>query len=132
MQNQGHAAYVLAVKWAASGDPAFATAARRVLDGWVNTVTSIAAPQPTLRTGIGTIQMANAAEIIAHGFGGAAGWPTAQVAKAKAWFSAVIWPVICAGNLQRSSNWGTSALGGYMSIAIFVDDPVKLDYAVAA
>ncbi|HYO94524.1 MAG TPA: alginate lyase family protein [Polyangiaceae bacterium] len=132
LQNQGHAAYVLAVKWAASGDMTYATAAKRVLDAWVNTVTNIASPQTTLRVGIGSVQMANAAELIAHGFNGSAGWPPAQVAKAKKWFSDVVWPRICAGNLQRSSNWGTSAMAGCMSIAVFSDERAKFDYAVNA
>jgi hypothetical protein len=132
LQNQGHAAYVLAVKWVASGDPAFATAAKRVLDAWVNTVTLLDSSQTTLRIGIGTVQMANAAELIAYGFNGSAGWPPSQVSKAKTWFAAVVWPHICAGNLQRSSNWGTSALSGCMSSAIFIGERAKLDYAVAA
>jgi Alginate lyase len=132
LQNQGHAAYVLAVKWVASGDNSYAQAAIRVLDAWVSTVKRLDANNTTLRTGIGAVQLANAAEIIAYGFGGAAGWPDARVAQAKVWFSDVVWPHIAEGVGQRSSNWGTSALAGCMSVAIFSGDQTKLDYAIAA
>ncbi|MBC8133824.1 MAG: alginate lyase family protein [Deltaproteobacteria bacterium] len=131
LQNQGHTAYVLAMKWVASGDMAYATAAKRMLDGWVNTVTSMPGAT-TLRTGIGANQFANAAEIIAHGFNGAAGWPPAQVQKAKTWFKNVVWPLIGQANAQRSSNWGTSAMAGCMATAIFADDLTKFNYTVNA
>ena len=131
LQNQGHAAYVLAVKWVASGDVAYATAAKRILDAWVSTVTSLTATT-TLRTGIGASQFANAAEIMAHGFNGAAGWPPAQIARAKTWFGSVVWPVIGQADAQRSSNWGTSAMAGCMATAIFTDQRMRVDYTVAA
>jgi Alginate lyase len=130
IQNQGHAAYVLAIKWVASGDPSYATAAIRVIDAWVDTVKVLQGT--TLRTGIGATQLANAAEILAHGFHGGSGWSSARVSKARSWFGDVIWPVICHANAQRSSNWGTSAMAGCMSTAIFSDDPVKYAYAVDA
>jgi Alginate lyase len=131
LQNQGHAAYVLAIKWVASGDIAYATASKRILDAWVDTVTSLMATT-TLRTGVGANQFANAAEIMAYGFNGTAGWPPAQIAKAKSWFGDVVWPVIGQADAQRSSNWGTSAMAGCMATAIFTDDRAKLDYTVNA
>lgn len=130
IQAQGHAAWVLAVKWVASGDMAYAMASQRILDAWVNTVTSM--QTTTLRTGVGSMQMANAAEIMGFGFNGAAGWPAAQVTKARTWFKSVVWPRIGMGNAQRSSNWGTSAMAGCMATAIFADDPAKFDYSVSA
>jgi len=133
LQRQGHSAYVLAIKWAASGDATYATAAKRILDAWVNTVTVIRPPrETTLRVGIGAVQMANAAEIIAHGFGGGAGWPPEQVTKARIWFKSVVWPLIGMANAQRSSNWGTSAMAGCMATAVFADDRAKYDYTVEA
>jgi Alginate lyase len=130
LQNQGHAAYVLAVKWVASGDVAYATASKRILDAWVNTVTSLMGT--TLRTGVGASQFANAAEIMAYGFNGTAGWPPAQITKAKSWFGDVVWPVIGQADAQRSSNWGTSAMAGCMATAIFTDDRARFDYTVDA
>ncbi len=130
LQNQGHAAWVLAVKWVATGDMAFATACMRVIDAWVNTVTSM--QTTTLRTGVGAMQMANAAEIMAFGFNGAAGWPAPQVSKGRTWFKDVVWPRIGMANLQRSSNWGTSAMAGCMAAALFADDRAKFDYTVSA
>lgn len=131
IQNQGHAAWHLAVKWAASGDMRYATACQRVIDAWVNTVTDMT-QTTTLRTGIGGCQMAQAAEIMAWGFNGASGWPAANIAAAKAWFKAVPYKVISGGVGMRSGNWGTSAMTGCMAMAIFCDDQGMFDYAVNA
>ena len=50
-QRDGHAAYVLAVKWAVSGDIEYAEAARRVIDAWVDTSrTSVSYTHLTLPT----------------------------------------------------------------------------------
>jgi hypothetical protein len=129
LQNQGHAAYVLAVKWAISGDQDYADAAMRILDAWTDTVESLDMQQVTMRTGIGGIQFANAAEIIAHAFDGSAGWPKERMAKTQDWIRRVAYPKVTTGNM-RSSNWGTSALGGAMAFAIFLDDVALFNYAV--
>jgi|GEM_PF-2592477 len=131
IQNQGHAIWVLTAKWVASGDVSYALAAQHAIDKWVNNVTDMTACT-TLRTGIGGCQMANAAEILAHGFGGSAGWPAANVAKAQAWFKAVPYKAISGGVRSRTGNWGTSAMTGCMAMAIFCDDQTMFDYAVDA
>ena len=117
IQNDGHAAYVLAIKWVASGDITYARASERIIDAWTSTVES-AAPT-TMRNGIGANQMANAAEILAYGFNGAAGWPTQNVIRAKTWFKQVVYPRIKNG---ASANWGTSCMAGIMSMSVFCDD----------
>ncbi|MDP9036012.1 MAG: alginate lyase family protein, partial [Myxococcota bacterium] len=109
---------VLAVKWVASGDPAYAKASMGVIDAWTSTVTTVAS-EP-LRNGVGSAQMANAAEILAHGFNGAAGWPAASIARAKAWFVNVVYLPHTKGG--ASANWGTSAMIGNASMAVFADD----------
>lgn len=131
LQSQGHAAYVLAIKWVASGDITYANAAKNVINNWVNTVDTLVFTEAPLRVGIGAVQMANAAEILAHAFDSSAGWDTAQVKAAKAWFKKVVWPKIGTGG-ARSSNHGTSALAGCMAVAIFCDDANMFDYAVNA
>lgn len=129
LQNHGHAAYVLAIKWVASNNISYANTAKNIINSWVNTVDSMATDP--LRTGIGAIQMANAAEILATAFNGSAGWSATEVANAKDWFKAVVWPRIGTGG-SRSSNWGTAALSGCMAVAIFCDDSTLFDYAVDA
>jgi len=130
IQNQGHTVYVLAIKWVASGDIAYAHAAEGMIDAWVDTVTDMSATT-TLRTGLGAGQMANAAEILAYGFNGSADWPAANVAKAKAWFKRVVWPKIGTGPM-RSANWGTADMSGCMSVAIFCDDAALFNYTINA
>lgn len=119
-QGDGHAAYVLAIKWIASGDPAYAKAAIRIIDAWTSTVKS-AAGAGTMRNGLGGNQMANAAEILAYAFHGSAGWPAENVSRAQQWFKTVLYPCVSTGPM-RSANWGTSCMAGCMAMAVFCDD----------
>jgi hypothetical protein len=127
IQRDGHAAYVLAIKWVASGDQSYARASSNIIDAWTATVQSVA--DEPMRNGLGSNQMAEAAEILAHGFGGSAGWVPADIARAKTWFKAVIYPHLKDG---ASANWGTSAMSGIMSMAVFCDDQEMFDRAVDA
>ncbi len=121
LSDQGHAAYVLAIKWVASGEQKYATAAINIIDAWVNTVEDFDVEGPTLTLSTAGGHLAQAAEIIAHGFNGEAGWPSTSVAKARTWFKNVVYPWTSTGP-SRSLNWGTSCVGGNMSMAIFCDD----------
>ena len=118
----GFAAWVLTMKWVASGDRSFADTAINVIDNWVNTVEDFEVSEPTLRLSTGAGAMAQAAEILAHGFNGEAGWPQEEVEAAQVWFRDVIYEPQTNTGLLSSSNFGTSALGGNMSMAIFMDD----------
>ena len=128
MHRAGMAAWVLTMKWVASGDRAFSDAAIGVIDNWVDRVRDfdVFAPSLTVSTGAGA--MAQAAEILAHGFDGEAGWPQEDVAAAQAWFRDVIYEPQTNTGLLSSSNFGTSALGGNMSMAIFMDDQERFDF----
>jgi hypothetical protein len=127
IQRDGHAAYVLAIKWVASGDQSYARAAINIINAWSSTVQTVA--NEPMRNGLGSNQMAEAAEILAHGFDGSAGWAPPDVARAKTWFRAVIYPHLKDG---ASANWGTSAMSGIMSMAVFCDDQEMFDRAVDA
>jgi hypothetical protein len=129
-QDDGHATYVLTIKWVASGDPKYAEAAIRIIDTWVSTVkTAMAAG--TMRNGIGGNQMANAAEILAHAFHGSAGWPADKVTQAQRWFKEVLYPTVSTGKM-RSANWGTSCLAGCMAMSVFCDDRTMFNDTVYA
>ena len=127
IQSDGHTVYVLAIKWVASGDPAYARTAIRMLNAWSGTVQSVA--DEPLRNGVGSSQMAQGAEILAHGFHGSAGWAPADVSRCQSWFKAVVYPHVKDG---AAANWGTSAMTGLMSMAVFCDDREMFDRAVAA
>ena len=86
LSEQGHAAYVLAIKWVASGEQKYATAAINIIDAWVNTVEDFDVEGPTLTLSTAGGHMAQAAEILAHAFDGEAGWDSTSIAKAKIWF----------------------------------------------
>ncbi len=127
IQHDGHAAYVLAIKWVASGDATYAKAAMALIDAWTTTVTSVA--NEPLRNGLGSAQMANAAEILTHAFNGSAGWPAASVARAKSWFVNVVYLPHTKGG--ASANWGTSAMIGNISMAVFADDVAMFNDALS-
>ncbi|MDO7171624.1 carbohydrate-binding protein [Mariniflexile sp. AS56] len=131
IQKQGHAAYILALKWVASGDQAYAAAGINIINAWASTVTSFETDNSPLREGIGSNKMANAAEILAQGFNGDAGWSATKIKEAQDWFQNVIYPITSTGP-SRSMNWGTSCLAGNMSMAIFCDNMTMFNEAVDA
>jgi hypothetical protein len=126
IQGDGHAAYILAIKWVASGDIAYAKAAIDLINAWSSTVQTIGS-EP-MRSGLGANQMANAAEILAYGFHGEAGWAPDDIKRAQTWFKTVVYPHPASG---ASANWGTSANAGNISMAVFCDDQEMFDKAVA-
>ena len=128
MHRAGFAAWVLTMKWVASGDRSYAVAATRIIDRWVNTVEDFDVFAPTLTVSTGAGAMAQAAEILAHGFDGEARWVPENVAAARIWFKNLIYDAQTNTGLLSSSNFGTSALGGNMSMAIFMDDEVEYNY----
>ena len=73
-QAQGEDAFRLAIKWVVTGDREYATAGINIIDAWVDTVEGFDIRNTPLREGIGSNMMASAAEILAHGFNGDAGW----------------------------------------------------------
>ncbi len=132
MHRAGFGAWVLTMKWVASGDKAYSDAAIDVINHWVDRVTDFDVYGPTLTVSTGAGAMAQAAEILEHGFNGEAGWRQSDADAAKTWFKSVIYDPWTNTGIQSSSNWGTSALGGNMSMAIFMDDESAYDYQVNA
>lgn len=131
LSKQGHAAYVLAMKWVASGEKKYATTAINLIDTWVDTVEDFDVWGPTLTLSTAGGHMAQAAEILAHGFQGEAGWSAGSIAKAQKWFKEVVYPYTSTGDM-RSMNWGTSCVGSNMSFAIFCDDQQMFEDACNA
>jgi len=106
----------------------YADAAIGVIDKWVDTVRDFDVYGPTLTVSTGAGAMAQAAEILEHGFNGEAGWSAAKADAAKVWFKEIIYDRWTNTGDQRSSNWGTSALGGNMSMSIFMDIREEFEY----
>lgn len=132
MHGAGFDAWVLTMKWVASGDSSYSDAAIAIIDAWVDTVRDFDVYGPTLTVSTGAGAMAQAAEILEHGFNGEAGWPQSDADAAKVWFKEVIYDPWTNTGLQSSSNWGTSALGGNMSMAIFMNDEAEYNYQLEA
>ena len=121
LSRQGHATYQLTMKWVATGDQAYADAAIAVIDQWVETVEAFDVWGPTLTLSTASGYMAQAAEVLAHGFDGEAGWDPDKVKAAQKWFRNKIYRPLTNTGAMRSANWGTSCVGGNMSIAVFCD-----------
>lgn len=128
MHGAGFDAWVLTMKWVASGDSSYSDAAINIIDTWVDTVRDFDVYGPTLTLSSGAGAMAQAAEILEHGFNGEAGWPQWRADAAKDWFKSVVYDPWTNTGTHRSSNWGTSALGGNMSMAVFMDDFSEYSY----
>lgn len=128
MSGAGFASWVLTMKWVASGNQAYADAAINVINEWVNTVIDFDVYGPTLTLSTGAGAMAQAAEVLEHGFNGAAGWPQLEADAAKRWFKNVIYDSWTNVGKMRSTNWGTSCVGGNMSMAVFCDDMGMFKY----
>ena len=122
MHRAGFAAWILTMKWVATGDRAFSDAAINAINAWVRTVRDFDVFAPTLTVSTGAGAMAQAAEILAHGFNGEAGWRQQDITAARRWFREVIYDRQTNTGIASSSNFGTSALGGNTSMAIFMDD----------
>ena len=132
LAKQGHASYQLTMKWVATGDQQYADAAIGVIDQWVETVDRFDVEGPTLTLSTAAGHMAQAAEILAHGFDGSAGWPPAKIKAAQAWFKSKVYDKWTNTGDSRSANWGTSCVGGNMSMAVFCDNEKMLKEQVKA
>ena len=128
MHTAGFNAWVLTMKWVASGDKSYSNAAIDIINTWVDTVRDFDVYGPTLTLSTGAGAMAQAAEVLEHGFDGEAGWNQGEADDAKDWFREIIYNPWTNTGTHRSTNWGTSALGGNMSMAIFMDDQKEYDY----
>ena len=122
MHRAGFATWILTMKWVATGDRAFSDAAINAINIWVRTVRDFDVFAPTLTVSTGAGAMAQAAEILAHGFNGEAGWRQEDIIAAQRWFREVIYDQQTNTGIASLSNFGTSALGGNTSMAIFMDD----------
>jgi len=97
-----------------------------LIDAWVGTVDEFDVWGPTLNLSTGGGKMAQAAEILEHAFNGGAGWPASSANATRTWFKEKVYPWTSTGGM-RSLNWGTSCVGGNMSMAIFCDDEDMFD-----
>lgn len=132
MHTAGMSSWVLTMKWVATGDKSYSDAAIEIIDTWVDVVKDFDVYGPTLTVSTGAGAMAQAAEILEHGFNGEAGWSQESADAAKTWFKETVYDELTNTGGSRSFNWGTSALGGNMSMAIFMDDENEYNYQVNA
>jgi len=132
LSRQGHNTYRLVMKWVATGDREYADAAIGIIDEWVETVEGFDVWGPTLTLSSGGGFMAQAAEILAHGFEKEAGWPPKKIKAAQAWFERKLYIKWTNTGTMRSANWGTSCVGGNMSMAVFCDSKKMLSQQIKA
>eukprot|EP00041_Stephanoeca_diplocostata_P002025 m.22826 g.22826 ORF g.22826 m.22826 type:complete len:411 (-) comp12809_c0_seq3:321-1553(-) len=145
-ERDGIACYYQMVKWMATDDIEYASAAQRIIDAWSGMLEGFAGHDQMLAAGIYGSHMAQAAELLAHA---KPTWPLK--ARAQSMFRDVIHPVCCyfcgrssTGPPQPSpqtcehganGNWDTGCMSGVAAWAVFLDNRTMLqsvyDYYVA-
>ncbi|NYF77948.1 Ig-like domain repeat protein [Granulicella arctica] len=126
LQSDSKNIWLLAVKWVATGNQAYATALCNGIDGWSATLTTIDGTDATLRSGLLGGYLAQSAEICAYAN---PAWPN----KARAQNMIRLFAQI-ARNFAQSSvpngNWETFCAAGTMEMAVFLDDRELYNRAV--
>jgi hypothetical protein len=127
LQGDEENAWILALKWVATGNQAYATALCGVIDGWSNVLTTMNGNNGSLRAGIYGGKLAEAAEICAYAN---PSWP--NKARAQAMFRQAFAQDIhdLSDSNIPNGNWETSCIHGMISIAIFLDDRNLFNRAV--
>jgi hypothetical protein len=126
LQSDTASAWLLAVRWVATGNQAYATTLCNAIDGWSATLTTIDGTDAALRSGILGGYLAQSAEICSYAN---PAWPN----KARAQNMIRLFAQ-GAHNFAQSAvpngNWETFSAAGIMEMAVFLDDRELYNRAV--
>jgi hypothetical protein len=125
--NDAQAAYLHAIEWALTGNPAHAKKAVEILNERSYSLKSISGANEQLLAGITGNKFCNAAEIIKHTSNI---WKQADQEQLKKMLLTVFYPLLKNYKPQNNGNWDASMITTIMCIAIFIDDPNMYKNAV--
>ena len=114
-----NAAYQCAVMWYITGEVAYATKSKQIVDGWSATLKRVGGRDAVLAASISPFKMINAAEILRSTN---SGWPADRAKQAERMFASVIYPVIENFALFANGNWDAGSIKTMLAIAVFSDD----------
>lgn len=125
--NDMTAVHNLAFMWIFTGDTAYAKKATDILNAWAVTQTTWTGDESFLDLGDQANMFVTAADILKSTY---PGWTATHTANVNHYFSSVIWPQLDVPNPVRGLNQGAIQLKAAVSIAAFLDDPVKWNQAI--
>ena len=114
--------------WYFTGNAAYAQKAHDILISWATTQTSFGGQESGLELGDYAFRYAGGASILR---GTWPGWTAADTATVQNYFLNVFWPACsAAGNTPGEANKGLLNMEAGIAIAVFCDDPAKLNHVV--
>jgi hypothetical protein len=122
------AAYTHALIWYMGGDHAHADKAIAILDAWARTIHAHTGHNAPLQTGWAGCLFPAAAELIRYSYDG---WSQAGIQRVSNVFKNVYLPVVQKGNAGANGNWELIMTEATINLAVFLDDKVAFDKAVA-
>ncbi|SDG18911.1 cellulose binding domain-containing protein [Chitinophaga filiformis] len=125
--NDMTAIHNLAFMWIFTGDTAYAKKATDILNAWAVTQTTWTGDESFLDLGDQANLFVTGADILKSTY---PGWTATNTANVNRYFSTVIWPQLDVPNPVRGLNQGAIQLKAAVSIAAFLDDPVKWNAAI--
>lgn len=125
--NDMTAVHNLAFMWIFTGDTAYAKKATDILNAWAVTQTSWTGDESFLDLGDQANMFVTAADILKSTY---PGWTATNTANVNRYFGTVIWSQVDVPNPVRGLNQGAIQLKAAVSIAAFLDDPVKWNQAI--
>ncbi|UUZ84715.1 alginate lyase family protein [Paenibacillus sp. P26] len=90
LQNSSSAALILAVEWSVTGDPVYAKAALRILNGWAGSLKSIQGHDAQLAASLYGYKLLNAAEIMRYSN---SGWKKEEMSQFTSMMMNVFYPL---------------------------------------
>lgn len=125
--NDMTAVHNLAFMWIFTGDTAYAKKATDILNAWAVTQTSWTGDESFLDLGDQANLFVTGADILKSTY---PGWTATHTANVNRYFGTVIWSQLDVPNPVRGLNQGAIQLKAAVSIAAFLDDPVKWSQAI--
>ncbi|MCY0915942.1 alginate lyase family protein [Massilia antarctica] len=134
-------AYNHALMWYVSGNSAYAEKSMSILDAWATTNTSLDGVEAALMLGDYSGRAIIAADILRGLY---PGWTATHTAHMKTWLEKVWWlrlqvggssaigTALGNGSLLKPCNQGGLALKAALSVAVFLDSPLKFDQVINA
>lgn len=126
-QNDMTAIRNLAFMWIFTGDTAYAKKATGILDAWATTNTQWTGDETFLALGGYADCYVTGADILKSTY---PGWTSANTANVNNYFANVLWPQADVPHPVRGANQGAIQLKIAISIAAFLNDPVKWQQAL--
>ena len=122
-----NAAYQNAVMWAITGETAYASKAKEILNAWASTLKRVSGADAVLMASLGPFKMVNAAEIIRYTD---AGWSEADAQRFGRMCREVFYPVLQDFALFANGNWDTAAVKMVMAMGVFTNDRAMYERAL--